>query len=277
MKDHYDVLGISSSATQEEIKKAYREKVRFWHPDRNKSEEAHERIVEINRAYEVLSNPEERRYYDFYRAGASHNSSEHNYTNYEPPPYQPKRGTYKQERRFSANWGRVAFLLIWVIFFFLRNYEDNNIPISNESINFVVKNPIQYNFNKKELTNKIKLRKIVLSTRKKTPSPTITYEYVGDSLFIFDSDISTITNTFYDSSIRREDLNAIIIYQLIPSGKKKNSGVKYDTKLYFIDPITYHVFKIVKAPNNSKNTKPSQINIVNAILKNVSLQHSLNN
>ena len=63
-KDYYQILGIPRNATQDEIKRAYRQLVLKYHPDKNKSKEAEEKFKEINEAYAVLSDPEKRRQYD---------------------------------------------------------------------------------------------------------------------------------------------------------------------------------------------------------------------
>jgi molecular chaperone DnaJ len=63
-RDYYEVLGVSRDADKEEIKRAYRRLARKYHPDVNKEEGAEERFKEINRAYEVLSEPETRSRYD---------------------------------------------------------------------------------------------------------------------------------------------------------------------------------------------------------------------
>lgn len=70
--DYYDVLGVSRTASKEEIKSAYRKLAREWHPDINKADHAEERFKEINLAYEVLSDEEKRARYDrFGEAGVS--------------------------------------------------------------------------------------------------------------------------------------------------------------------------------------------------------------
>ena len=63
-RDYYEVLGVSRSASPEEIKRAYRRLARKYHPDVNKEDGAEEAFKEINRAYEVLSEPEIRNRYD---------------------------------------------------------------------------------------------------------------------------------------------------------------------------------------------------------------------
>ncbi len=65
-RDYYQILGVEKGASAQDIKKAYRKLALEYHPDRNKSKEAHEKFKEINKAYEVLSDPQKKQTYDQY-------------------------------------------------------------------------------------------------------------------------------------------------------------------------------------------------------------------
>lgn len=65
-RDYYEVLGVSKSASLDEIKSQYRKLALKFHPDRNKSSEAPEHFKEISEAYAVLSDPEKRKIYEQY-------------------------------------------------------------------------------------------------------------------------------------------------------------------------------------------------------------------
>lgn len=64
MKDYYAILGVSHSATESEVKKAFRRLAVRYHPDKNPSPEAKPRFHEINEAYDVLGDAAKRAQYD---------------------------------------------------------------------------------------------------------------------------------------------------------------------------------------------------------------------
>ena len=63
-RNYYTLLGVQRSASSEEIKRAYRKLALRFHPDRNSAPDAERRFQEVNEAYAVLSNPEQRSAYD---------------------------------------------------------------------------------------------------------------------------------------------------------------------------------------------------------------------
>ncbi len=62
--DYYQVLGIPSNSSPEEIKTAYRHMSMKWHPDKNQGHDTTGLMQDINEAYSILSNPEKRKRYD---------------------------------------------------------------------------------------------------------------------------------------------------------------------------------------------------------------------
>jgi molecular chaperone DnaJ len=70
MNDPYKLLGVNKESTQAEIKKAYYQLAKKYHPDQNKDPKAREKFVEIQGAYELLSDANKRAQFDQYGSGA---------------------------------------------------------------------------------------------------------------------------------------------------------------------------------------------------------------
>ena len=103
-RDYYETLGVNKTATEDEIRSAFRKLARKYHPDVAKDKkEAEEKFKQINEAYEVLSDPEKRKKYD--QLGASWNQP----GGFQPPPdwggQQPGGGFY----RYGTGDGGVEF------------------------------------------------------------------------------------------------------------------------------------------------------------------------
>ena len=93
--NYYKLFGLGKDASQEEIKKRYRELAKKYHPDVNKSPDATERMQEIQEAYYILNDQEARSrydtFYDHFYSSSSENKSHKSANNQEEP------GTYSKE------------------------------------------------------------------------------------------------------------------------------------------------------------------------------------
>lgn len=73
-QDYYSILGLGRDASDKEVKSAYRQLSKKYHPDKNPGDdEAHHKFIEVGEAYEVLSDPEKRKIFDQYGADALKN------------------------------------------------------------------------------------------------------------------------------------------------------------------------------------------------------------
>ena len=73
-RDYYAILGVPRTATDAEIKRAFRKLAQQWHPDVNRDSGADERFKEINESYQVLSDPQRRQAYDMFGAAGVNGS-----------------------------------------------------------------------------------------------------------------------------------------------------------------------------------------------------------
>ena len=112
--DYYKQLGLTQNATREEIKKAYRKLALEFHPDRNKSPDAHEKFIAINEAYLLLYDIEARAKYEFefkIHFKREHAKSQSEYeSSYQKS--KEKEPTYTRENQFDDadlnDWSKKA-------------------------------------------------------------------------------------------------------------------------------------------------------------------------
>lgn len=103
-RDYYETLGVSKTATDEEIKKAFRKLARKHHPDVNKDKAgAEEKFKQLNEAYEVLGDPEKRKKYD--ELGANWNQP----GGFRPPPGWGPQQSGGGFQRYGRGDGGVEF------------------------------------------------------------------------------------------------------------------------------------------------------------------------
>lgn len=96
--NHYEILELLPSASKEEIKKAYRRLALIYHPDRNKSPDAHEKFISINEAYLILYDDDARKKYDreYWLYFGQKSKSEYTESQHQ------RQQEYKQEKSYST-------------------------------------------------------------------------------------------------------------------------------------------------------------------------------
>ena len=105
MRNFYKLLGVPNDADEVVIKKAYKKLALIYHPDVNKVPDAQERFIEINEAYETLSDPNSRLPYDIALK-----------TYYSPQqPIQPQ--VLKEKEKSGSNY---YWIVVWLVFAALR-------------------------------------------------------------------------------------------------------------------------------------------------------------
>ena len=133
---YYDIFGISISATQEEIKNAYRKLAMKYHPDRNQGQQASDtKMKEINFIYSILSNPEKRKWYDSTISINKDYEQENNFYSY---PY-----IFCDEVEVSDSLGNTTTLRVGDNIWYLVEIDKSIITWkykSKEYFNLIVKN-----------------------------------------------------------------------------------------------------------------------------------------
>ncbi|MFN8281889.1 MAG: DnaJ domain-containing protein [Chitinophagales bacterium] len=138
MKDHYKILGIPFDATSAQIKKAYYQLAQKYHPDKNGGSKIfEEKFKEINEAYEVLSNPNEKFHYDeLYRYVIlkQQNTSKQYHQEYQQQTKQQNTTSKLEKEKDYSDFIRVIPFLLFALFRYCSDSESNNLKINYESL-----------------------------------------------------------------------------------------------------------------------------------------------
>lgn len=103
MNDYYKILEVKPQASKEEIKKSYQKLIKQYHPDRNSSNEGLVKFQQIQKAYEILSNPETKQDYDLY-------GNIHAYHSRHPQNTQ-EENEHKTKRKMKLTVSKLEILL----------------------------------------------------------------------------------------------------------------------------------------------------------------------
>lgn len=141
MKDHYKILGIPFEATASEIRKAYYALAQKYHPDKNAGSQIfEERFKEINQAYQVLSNPNERHHYDdLYRyiiLKQNQYSSQQYYEAYQQQHKNQQPQYTAPTREHEVDYSSFYRVIPFVLYIIFRSCSDSN--NNSGTINFDV-------------------------------------------------------------------------------------------------------------------------------------------
>lgn len=118
MKDYYKILGVTKSATEKEIKQAYRRKAKKLHPDNDPTTDRNPLFNELVQAYETISDPKLRANYDF-RWNSYNQPKEKKKAPYQPKEkYKPASQTQKPnatEPKANGRLFRIVFITILIL------------------------------------------------------------------------------------------------------------------------------------------------------------------
>ena len=161
-KDYYDLLEVDKKATLKEIKKAYRKKALKWHPDKNPGDEeaAANHFRDVSNAYEVLSDPEKRKEYDYDTNGchsSDRDSSNSRSTTDFGQSYSSSSSSFKREETsYKPSFTPDGF--------FWRDLDKGHKPQESKSSKRFDSDNVNLNFPKKPFPERYYFTKLVTKT-----------------------------------------------------------------------------------------------------------------
>ncbi|BBL68314.1 J domain-containing protein [Methanoculleus chikugoensis] len=113
METHYEILGVSTDATSDEIRAAYRRLAKRYHPDINHDPDAGERFIAIQQAYETLIDPDARARYDLALRGGGTAGPHDPFQRYHPDGQTVRMRGFSWSGQAPASWtGRIGVMLL---------------------------------------------------------------------------------------------------------------------------------------------------------------------
>lgn len=132
-KDFYNVLGLNDNASQNDIKKVYRELAKKYHPDANPDNvESEKKFKEISEAYDVLKDPEKRKKYDQLRRYGYSPGNDEWFTAYQHKVYERRNDTWPFDNSGVSSNNNFSFSEILKEIFGLENFEKHYSTINQQ-------------------------------------------------------------------------------------------------------------------------------------------------
>ncbi len=107
--DYYEILEVSRTATQREIKQSYRRLAKQFHPDSQHQTANHDSIIQLNAAYEVLGDAQRRNYYDQQLEGSDHYLKREQRNSQAQSRYHQQRQAAKEAEQSLQNWMKAIY------------------------------------------------------------------------------------------------------------------------------------------------------------------------
>lgn len=115
MSDYYKSLGITRFATQKDIKAAFKQLARQYHPDKNDSPDAVVKFQEVKHAYDVLSNESERMIYDSMNWGGNFGVKEERKAHHNATPSRVAYATTKIHHSTESGYYVMGIIVVWCV------------------------------------------------------------------------------------------------------------------------------------------------------------------